>query len=216
MVRRQIAAGARPGNRGFTLVEMLAVLAILSTLLLMAAPSFRSVIQNNRLLTESHSLRAALNNARSEAVTQQTFVTFCRSEDGATCSGDWSDGYIAFTDHDGDGMVDEAEEPPGDPADEIFLVAQTDTLGVTITYSNGLNRVRYDSMGFVRDFSGTLELCDERGPLHAKGLIISRVGHVVSARDRYTAEPEDPEDPEDINEPDGIPEDHTGAPLDCS
>ncbi len=203
MVDRQVETRGKPVQGGFTLVEMLAVLAILSTLLLMAAPSFRSVIQNNRLLTESHSFRAALNNARSEAVTQQTWVTFCRSNNGETCGGSWSDGYIAFTDHDGDGTIDPAGG--GDPDDEVFLVSLTDTLGVTVNFNNVTNpgRVRFDSMGFVRDFSGTLTLCDDRGAREAKALIISRVGHVVSAREL------------DTESPDGIPEDDAGANLAC-
>ena len=77
---------------GFTLVEMIITVLIVAVLLAVGAPSFSSLIKNNRQISEVYSLRATLNNARSEALARRTFVTVCRSVNGSTCSGGWDEG----------------------------------------------------------------------------------------------------------------------------
>ena len=91
---------------GFTLVEMMVVLVILSVLIVISAPGLSDLIKNNRMLSQVYGMRAALNGARSEALAQRSFVTLCRSNDGANCGGSWNQGYIAFVDANGDGVVD--------------------------------------------------------------------------------------------------------------
>lgn len=186
-------------QRGFTLVEMMVTLLVLGVLLAIGAPGFSELIKNNRMLSETYGLRAALNTARSEALAQRTFVTLCRSDDGASCSGDWNDGYIAFRDVDGDGTIDDPNDPAGD---QIFLAKVLDLDSVEITYSNGANRVRFDSQGYATNFNGTIELCDDRGADDARGVIVSPGGIVRAAVP-------------DPNNPDGRVLDHLGAELDC-
>jgi type IV fimbrial biogenesis protein FimT len=53
---------------GFTLIELLITIVVLAVLLTLAAPSFRDVIQNNRVTAQANELVSALNLARSEAV----------------------------------------------------------------------------------------------------------------------------------------------------
>lgn len=57
-------------RRGFTLIELLVTIVVLAVLLTLAAPSFRDVIQNNRVTAQANELVSALNLARSEAVKQ--------------------------------------------------------------------------------------------------------------------------------------------------
>src|SRR6056297_2046627 len=87
---------------GFTLIEVMVVLVVLAVLLSVGAPSFTTLIRDNRLVSAVYDLRGALSTARSEALAQRAFVTVCPSSDGATCSGTWADGYIVFVDFDGD------------------------------------------------------------------------------------------------------------------
>jgi type IV fimbrial biogenesis protein FimT len=61
-----------PSNKtkGFTLIELLVALAVLVIIVAFAAPSFVSLIENNRVTTQANTLLAAVNLARSEAVKQ--------------------------------------------------------------------------------------------------------------------------------------------------
>lgn len=79
---------------GFTLLELLVTLALLLTLLLMAVPSMRHLLAENRSIAQVNLLSSGLNFARSEAVSQNEVVTFCKSADGSKCGGRWRDGQI--------------------------------------------------------------------------------------------------------------------------
>jgi type IV fimbrial biogenesis protein FimT len=82
-------------NRGFTLVELLVVMALLAVLLSMAVPAFTSSQLTTQLRTAANNLVASAHLARSEAIKRNTMVRMCVSSDGLACSsGDWSQGWI--------------------------------------------------------------------------------------------------------------------------
>jgi len=196
-------------NGGFTLIEMMVVVAVTAALLMLAAPAFTDLIKDNKLLSEVYALRATLNNARSEALAQRTFVTICSSTDGEICATDedWQEGYIAFVDADGDGVVDDPNDPDGD---QVFIAKVMDSPGLDIEYidSGGtpINRLRFSSRGYAREFNGTFAVCDDRGPKKSRGVIVASIGGVRAAVDL------DPNDPDGA----GIVNDHTGANLACN
>jgi len=80
---------------GFTLIELMVVISILAILLGIGVPSFRATIEGNRITTVANDLVGALQFARSEAVKRGTNVTLCSSNDQATCSGGWVNGWVA-------------------------------------------------------------------------------------------------------------------------
>lgn len=61
---------------GFTLVEMIVVMAVLSILLAIAAPSLQTFMRNAQVRSLSESLLAGINLARSEAIRRNTQVSF--------------------------------------------------------------------------------------------------------------------------------------------
>ena len=78
--------------RGFTLVELIVVLAILGVFLSFALPSFRHSLQTNKFVANSNQLAAALKYARTEALKRRAAVTVCGLNAAKTaCSGstDW-------------------------------------------------------------------------------------------------------------------------------
>lgn len=93
---------ACPGGRerGFTLVEIMVVLAIMSVLLSIALPQFSDLIRRNRVATLSNQLLGSVFVARSEAIKRGHRVTACVSANGESCTpGDpWHVGWIVFAD----------------------------------------------------------------------------------------------------------------------
>ena len=136
------------------------------------------------MLSHIYEVRAAINGARSEALSQRNFVTLCRSTDGASCevdAGDWNTGFIVFLDDNGDRVVD-------DPNDQIVISRISDADTLEVSYSGG-DWVQFDSRGYVAKGSqGRFTVCDERGVQHARGLVVS-AGGVVAAE---TPDPNDP------------------------
>jgi len=90
---------------GFTLVELLITIVVVSILLATGVPAFQSFIKNNRVTAQANDLISALQLARSEALKRGTSTVVCASKDQKICAGkdDWADGWIVFSDLNRDG-----------------------------------------------------------------------------------------------------------------
>ncbi|QSI75637.1 GspH/FimT family pseudopilin [Niveibacterium microcysteis] len=94
-------------QKGFTLVELMITVTILGILLALAAPSFSDVLARQRIAGAASDLSSDLMLARIEASRRGGRVSLCPSADGVACGavGDWSRGWIVFSDPDGDGVI---------------------------------------------------------------------------------------------------------------
>ncbi|MCP3670505.1 MAG: prepilin-type N-terminal cleavage/methylation domain-containing protein [Gammaproteobacteria bacterium] len=81
---------------GFTLIELMITVLVLSLLLGVAVPSMMSMIENNSVVAESNELVASLLLARSEAVKTERDTHFSIT----------GDGWTSFVDLDDDGTED--------------------------------------------------------------------------------------------------------------
>ena len=74
------------GTQGFTLIELLIVVAVIAVILLIAAPSFRDMVQMQRLRGITAQLVTDLQFARNEAVSRGTLMRLSfRSDANMTC-----------------------------------------------------------------------------------------------------------------------------------
>jgi len=93
-------------QNGFTVLELMIVIAVMAILTVVAVPNFRNAIQNNRITAQTNDLITAFQLARSEAVKRGRPVTVCASnvieaeDDGnaPTCDDDWSEGWMVVVD----------------------------------------------------------------------------------------------------------------------
>jgi type IV fimbrial biogenesis protein FimT len=83
---------------GFTLLELLVVLVIISVLSAYAIPAFSESVQRYRASAEISALGTDLQLARSEAVKRGLSVKVCPSSNGTTCTSasGWQIGWIVY------------------------------------------------------------------------------------------------------------------------
>ena len=164
-----VRLAVRRKKSGLTLIELLITVAVLAVVLALGIPSMREVVVRNRLVGINNDLMTALTLARSEAIRRATWVSVCRSADGANCGGTWSDGWIVFVnaDNDGPAVVD---------ADETLLRAfPAPPAGYTVTpNTNFANHVTYDQSGAANNL-GTFYVCADNDTATARGSTVSRL-----------------------------------------
>jgi type IV fimbrial biogenesis protein FimT len=163
---------------GFTLIELLIALLIASIVISMGVPAMRGIIVENRMTASANELISSLILARSEAIKRGTFVTVCKSSDGATC-GDagvqWNEGWIIFSN------VSGATADAVDAGDEIIRIYEGLPTGVTVTGLGPIApflafRPTGTSGTPIQNLNGTLVLCDDNGLSDARGVIVSNSG----------------------------------------
>jgi type IV fimbrial biogenesis protein FimT len=98
-------------QNGFTLVELLITIVVVSVLLATAIPSFMQFIKNNRVTGQANSFVVSTHLARNESVKRGAGTTLCAANadlDGCSGSNDWSSGWITFSDLNRDGIINTA------------------------------------------------------------------------------------------------------------
>lgn len=194
-LRRRIGT---PRARGFSLVELLLVIAIAAVLLGVGVPNMQQYIINGRLATGANDLFTALNLARSEAVRRGVQVTLAHN--GAANSRDWTTGWSMFVDANRDGALTAGEE--------VLRVGAALEAPVTIFGSaNFANFIAFDSTGRLTNAGGgSFVICHGTslvvdGQARSRALIVNGAGRTRAALDANG---------------DHIPENDTGAVPSCT
>jgi len=87
--------------RGFTLIELMIVLAILGVILSIALPGFSEISLSTRLKAYANEMVSSVYLARSEAVKRNAPMKLCVSTNGTSCAtGDWNQGWIVLDPND--------------------------------------------------------------------------------------------------------------------
>lgn len=182
--------------RGTTLLELLLALLILSILLGMSLPGFSQLLNSTRADQAMQSLTEAIALARTNAITTQHIVTFCRSKDQQTCGGVWGQGFIVFTDANGNREID---------GDDLLLRAkQFINLPGELRWRAFRNRqyIQFTPEGFTRYQNGNFTYCPHsKDARNARQLIVSRTARVRKAMD---------------SDGDEIVENSRGKPINCT
>ncbi len=138
------------GAHGFSVSELMVVMAIVAILMTVGAPSYRYIMNSYRMSAEVNGLLVDLQYARAAAIREGQPVTTCVSSDRLTCTGggNWAGGWIVFSDPNANGAVD-AGEP-------VLRVQATFTGNVPDTFnaSNAVTAVTYNREGFATTAAG--------------------------------------------------------------
>jgi len=128
---------------GFTLMELIVTIVVVSILVAIGVPSFIAIMQNNRAAAMTNEFVSSLNLARSEAIKQGVPVTVCASANAnqTACggAGTWTNGWIVFTDPDSDGTLASVND----------RIKVREALPTGATFATTQSRVTYAPTGFV-------------------------------------------------------------------
>lgn len=169
---------------GFSIIELVTVIAILGIMLGFAVPSFQEFITNYRTSVQTNDLLADIALARGEAV-KYSRQTVIRSE-----GGDWAAGWFVGTDLNSDGNIvgDEIVKRHG-PAEEDF------TIFAGVQGGAAAPEVTFGPTGTVTLPAGNLPIefaiCrPDNDPLKSRGIALARTGRAESrkAEDNATYE----------------------------
>ncbi|MDA1074954.1 MAG: GspH/FimT family pseudopilin [Proteobacteria bacterium] len=156
-------------DTGFTLVELMVGLAI-AAILLFSAPSFVNIVKNNQQATQVNSLLMALTNARDEAITMNSTVSVCQSDDRLECTDSgWADGWIVFSDTGVLGTVD--------ATDRVLSIQTPLDDDTSVTSGTFPDFITYLADG-TSSAAGSFAMCDDRGAAHARSLCVAATGRL--------------------------------------
>ena len=146
-------ARRRLATVGFTLVELVAGLAITGVLFSLALPSFARLIAEHRLLGEARRIAEGITLARSEAIKRNGHVVICATSATLAC-GDarhWHNGWVVFADVDGNAEVD--------TGDSVLGRDGPSPAGVTAIGNRPVEQyLRFNYLGQARMVSGALQM----------------------------------------------------------
>ena len=149
---------------GFTLVEALFTLMIAGVLVGVAAPSFKTSVQNSRLVTQANDLLGMLLYARSEAVNGGQNAIICASSDHLTCSGsNWASGWVVCS-------------PTCSSANNPLRVEPALSGSNTLTTSPSVTTITFNATGAPTTGAQYFDLCDSRGATYGRAIYVYAQG----------------------------------------
>ncbi|BBB27728.1 GspH/FimT family pseudopilin [Amphritea japonica] len=141
-------------QRGFTLIELMVVLAVAGILAGVVAPGFQEMIRNNRITADVNHFVAASHAARSEALKTGVPVIL------QPIANNWNNGWT----------VDETV------SGGVNLMTFNKSSDIAI--NSALANIRYNSRGMTTTGNGVLQFCDSRVGETGRQITISLTGRV--------------------------------------
>jgi len=172
-------------NSGFTLVELIVTVSVVAILSSIAAPSFRTMLQNNKASVAANEMVSALLLARSEALKRRNNVTVCTSADQTTCAGnsekDFAKGWIVFVDCDKDRVVGSSVDcGNAAPEAEKVVKAGLGTPGMNINKGGASVNAHYFTYNFTgrTDVAASFSITSDNSTTVLKEVAVSLTGRV--------------------------------------
>lgn len=156
--------------RGFTLLELLITVAVLSIILAFAAPSFQNVFETNKMQRLANELHGFVIEGKSEAVLQRERLWAHIIMPGSSSSdGNWR---IELTDNgtEGEGTV-------------LFSFSGTPYEGIVVTPSYASDQISFDDV-YGRPSSGSIRFY----PVGEPSKVLKLISHTLSARVRVCSD----------------------------
>lgn len=155
-------------QNGFTIIELVVVMAIVGIVVSFAAVTFRSMMDNSTSRAAVQKLNSSLVLARVEAIKRGGWVRLCGSANLTSCSDSVNSGWLIYHDVNTSGNLDAAD---------ILLDSESinpDRLSVSLTNTEGLSvqGLAFDYRGYTPE---NVMISASKGS-HTFKFDVSRVG----------------------------------------
>lgn len=167
--------GRLRGPSGFSLLEALVIMAVSAIAVAIGVPSYRSVIENQRVSSAMHLLTAYMASARGTAVSYRIPTVVCPSDQAGGCrtDSDWSQGWLMFFDADGNRMPDAREDILRDENSSLHP-------SLRLVSSSGRSELRYLPDGRSAGSNLSVRLC--RDDILLGQVIVNNAGRIRSEK----------------------------------
>lgn len=162
---------------GYTLLELLIALMILSALLAIATPAVSVWREGQQLRTLSNGMFHMTSKARYLAMTSQNRVTLCSLSQQGLCQQSWAGSVSSFVDSNGNRRLDQEEAT----LSVLYLPS-----GFSLHWRGMLpnNSIHFSRQGTTFVSNGTMSFCPARTDAPARAMVINRQGRVrISSKD---------------------------------
>ncbi len=171
-------------KRGFSLIELMVVLAVAGVLLGIGLPSFKDFLANSKMAETNNMLVHSIQLARSTSVERLESTGVCVSDapmvDDAVCAigSSYNKGWLVYVDSDGDGLRGVAED----------IIERVDAPGPAFTFAptnTFENQIYFNDSGASTTVAG-IPISGSIGVDYADGLQVRLI--TISANGRVTTE----------------------------
>jgi type IV fimbrial biogenesis protein FimT len=164
---------------GFTLVELVCVLAIMAISMALASASFGALIRRTRIDASSRLLFNQLMIARNHAILKSQPVVMCKSHGGRACESlpDWGDGWIIFTDPARNRICSSPDGLNCEGGGKIvFHQPPLSHPGVRVRSNRDTQVLRFNPAGWSEGHNRSFYICDPSVPENSKQIFVARTG----------------------------------------
>lgn len=177
--------------QGFSMIELMIVVAIAGITLALALPDLTNFVKNSRIQRKNNELVTAINLARQAAIGRGQTVFVCHTNDAdeanPSCNGNspdgiasnWSTGYLIYAAP--AGTLASAARNYIDGTDVLInQVNLADDDSVTVTPNGAANAIGYTNRGLPISTTNSFDICDDRDGEIGMQISISAAGRVNS------------------------------------
>lgn len=164
-------------QRGFTMLELFSVVVVSGVLAMAGMPLIKDYQRSYAAADTQQKFAESLAVARERAVGAGVSVFLCASDDGTTCTAEWSDGWLVYQ--------SSQKKLPGEmvPAEEIIQhiqIADSDAEFEVIDENlAAVSEIRFDARGFNTASQRLMAMSCEPGAVaQADAVIVERSGRV--------------------------------------